>query len=114
MEKSICKETNKVRYFDKGEAQKILSNIKNNPRYYNSISNKRVNRRAKKRDEKRIYYCTTCKGFHITSQEIILKKTMTALKKERSQISKELFFDENKAKEWKKDSLPFPIDKIKN
>lgn len=114
MEKEKCRTTNKRRYHDRGVALNTLLNIKSTTRNYNHISGKRINRRAGKRTETRVYFCPHCKGYHITSNDHKLYfKTIQKTIDERRRNTNDCYLTKEAGTEWKKDSLPFPIDKIK-
>jgi hypothetical protein len=114
MEKEKCKTTNKRRYHDRGVALKTLLNIKSNIRNYDQISNKRLNRRVGRRSETRVYFCSDCKGYHITSIDYKVNfKTIKKTIDERRRNTNDCYLTKEAGTEWKKDSLPFPIDKIK-
>lgn len=42
-------------------------------RHYDYFSNKRINRRMRKKGQKRVYYCESCEGYHLTSQEYYIE-----------------------------------------
>lgn len=109
-----CQITKKVRYDTIGEAQKILLNLKTTTRFYTNLG-KRVNRRAKKANQVRIYKCPDCAGYHMTSSETkITKKTKLATKEFNKKRLHSVVLNQEQAEDWKKDSLPFPINEIKN
>lgn len=106
-----CRATGKVRFHDPGAAKEAIMRIKTTDRFYDRIQGKRINRRAGKPGQCRYYHCKECHGWHLTSME--QTKSFRKHKKERKLEIKDLFPDQEQILEWKKDSLPFPTDKLK-
>lgn len=46
-------------------------------RHWDSVTLQRRNRRAKKKEQKRAYYCEGCEGYHLTSQEHYVEEFKT-------------------------------------
>jgi hypothetical protein len=106
-----CKTTGKVRLADPGEAKEAIVTIKSTGRFYDHIQRKRINRRAGKPGQCRAYYCEHCHGWHLTSNE--KTKSLKKTKKDRKTELKNFLLNKEEIAEWKKDSLPFPEQKIK-
>jgi len=102
---SKCRATGKTRYYDLGAAKQALLNIKTCTRFFDHIQGKRQNRRAGKPAQCRIYYCSHCQGWHLTS---LVKKSLRKDIKQLKQLTANLLYDEQQAAEWKKDGVPFP------
>jgi hypothetical protein len=98
-----CDATGKRRYPTPGDAKKtLLSKLAHN-KYKN-----RSKKAAGKSSMKRYYYCSHCKGFHLTSADYINKNKFKKMHQEFKQKSKGLIVSQEEALLWKKDSLPFP------
>lgn len=65
-----CEITDKKMFASIGEAKGVLLKPGNAPHY----DGKRVKRRMKKRNEKRAYFCTHCRHWHLTSKEFYKKE----------------------------------------
>ena len=61
-----CETTGKVRFETKGEAIQKIHMTKD---IYRRSTGQRCNRLRRKRREKRVYYCSLCGGWHLTSRE---------------------------------------------
>lgn len=105
-----CRATGKSRFPDPGSAKEAISRIKNTQRFYDHIQGKRVNRRAGKKAQCRYYYCKHCHGWHLTSKE--KSTSLRKFKEERKIQLKDVVITTEQAAEWKKDSIPFPTEKL--
>lgn len=105
-----CRATGKTRFPDPGAAKEAMIRIKATGRFFDTIQQKRINRRAGKPDQCRYYYCAQCHGWHLTSNEN--QKSYKKQKKERQLETRDLILNSQEAEEWKKDSLPFPELKL--
>lgn len=106
---SKCHVTGKTSFPNSSKAREIMLNFKHRMNVFNPVNNKRVKRRIGKPDQCRSYYCSACKGYHITSQKLPInmdkkRKEMKELNKTRMKYIK----GDEELKDWKSDSLPFP------
>lgn len=100
-----CNTTGKTIFLTKGDAKTSMLNIKSHNQHRGSYNRKR------KAEMKRVYYCQSCKGYHLTSFEVY--NSRKANKTINHKMEKMKFFDGFDVEKWKSDSLPFPEDKIK-
>ena len=106
---SKCTATGKTRFFDLGNANIAIQKLKSKKTAYNDITKKRIKRRSGKASQCRSYYCSHCKGWHLTSN--VAKLSIKGIEKRfHDRIGKPslLILTVNQAKDWKADSLPFP------
>lgn len=106
---SKCMATGKTRYPTGGDAKNAMQKIKAKKTVYNSITLKRIKRRNGKASQCRFYYCSHCKGYHLTSSEAAL--TTKGIEKrfyDKIKSHPVLILTEDQAKDWKADGLPFP------
>lgn len=107
---SKCTATGKTRYPTPGDAKTAMQKLKAKKTTYNSITKKRMKRRAGKPDQCRYYRCPHCKGFHLTSSEAALTNKSIEKRfydKIKSQPDT-LILTAKQAENWKANSLPFP------
>jgi hypothetical protein len=106
---SKCIATGKTRFTDPGQAKTAIQKLKAKKTAYNSITLKRIKRRNGKIEQCRYYYCSHCKGWHLTSNDAKLN-TKGIEKRFYDRISKQanLILTQDQAGDWKADSLPFP------
>jgi hypothetical protein len=106
---SKCSATGKTRFTDSGNAKIAMQKLKSKKTAYNSVTQKRIKRRSGKPDQCRSYYCSHCKGWHLTSS-IAKLSTKGIEKRFHDRIGKPslLILTVHQAKDWKADSLPFP------
>ena len=109
-----CPATGKTRFATPGHAKAAIQKIKftSSHRRVNYVAQKRINRNAGKPDQCRYYYCNHCCGYHLTSS--VKKSYKKFIKDTSSKNYQNLVITPEKAEEWKKDSLPFPTDKLNN
>lgn len=67
MKRDKCNLTGKSIFETMSDAKYTMSHL--SVRYWDPVTHNRRNRRMKKKQQKRIYYCEGCKGYHLTSQE---------------------------------------------
>lgn len=92
-----CLSTGKVVFKTSGEAKNRLLSLKShNKCKFKSGSNK-------KPDVVRSYYCTYCRGFHLTSLDESYKRRKPTDK----YINKMKFLNSIDIEKWRKDSIPF-------
>lgn len=106
---SKCTATGKTRYYDSAAAKQAMSKLKAKRHTYDPITRKRIKHRHGKTEQCRYYYCTSCKGYHLT--KIPAQVTVKKLKKYRKEHAKNnegLVLTSHEALDWKADSLPFP------
>lgn len=109
MEHKKCSVAGKIRFATPGDAKESLEKLKGTGRFFNWLSNKRVNRRQKKISQCRYYYCKDCNGFHLTSSVTpYTKGSLKDIKTDWKKKSKGLIVRPNEVEDWKADSLPFP------
>lgn len=103
MKKEKCSSNGKTIFLTQMDANNAISSIKS----HNSLSGKHFtnNKRSTgKSKQKRSYYCTYCKGFHITSIADI--NLVDKKKYERNENAKE-YLNSINITAWKLDSIPF-------
>lgn len=104
-----CPVSAKTRFPDPGAAKEALIKIKSQQRIHDHVTGKRKNRGMKKPQIERFYYCTHCRGYHLTKAEAPLKqKKREKLFNQRLKDITEFVKDSDEAAAWKADSLPFP------
>lgn len=106
---SKCSASGKTRYTDPSAAKIAIQKIKAKRYYYDGISKKKIKHRIGKAQQCRYYYCSFCKGFHLT--KIPTQVTIKSIENqsfERDKYSKGLVITSEEAQDWKADSLPFP------
>lgn len=102
-----CPVTGKSSYRSLTEGREAIIRIKSAPRYYNN--GKRVNRRAGKPAQSRVYYCEHCRYYHMTRWDLTPKvRANIKSTKEYKKQKQACLLTPAQALEWKKDSLPFP------
>ena len=106
---SKCTATGKTRFYDSAAAKQAISKIKAKRHSYDPITRKRIKHRNGTTEQCRYYYCTICKGFHITKVPAqVTVKTIETFRKEKSKKNTGLVLEPHEALDWKADSLPFP------
>ena len=75
---SKCSATGKVRFENKKDAEAKIHKTKTLTSYK---SGQRLNRLRRKRKEKRCYWCEHCDGWHLTSQDYSVVKSIREQKK---------------------------------
>lgn len=109
---SKCFATGKTRYPTPGDAKTAMNKLKAKLSVYDPLLKKRVKRRIGKPQLCRFYYCSHCKGWHLTSKEA--KLTNKSIEKKFLDLvgkQSNLIRTQDQAGDWKADSLPFPETK---
>jgi hypothetical protein len=114
MKRNKCPSTGKTRYKTNSIARQAIITIKS----HNSYNNKffRNNKRSTgKSNQKRVYFCTYCKGYHLTSIELYSWKSKGP---NDAAIQRYKYLNSIDVEAWKADSIPFeqghiPPPKIK-
>ena len=102
-----CKTTGKTKYRNSCSANEALLKLKASVSYLKN--GRRVKHRKRKVSQTRVYFCTSCKSFHLTS----IKNFNQHLKKINEKKEEEKnFFSSFNLNKWKENSLPFPIEKL--
>ena len=81
---TICKQTGKRRYVTQGEAKLSMRAFRT--KFSKWLGGTRSKRRRTKPRQKRIYFCSFCKGYHLTSQEMRFSKVMAEYRKIRERL----------------------------
>lgn len=99
MKRNKCPATGKTIFENQQVANEAIIKIKN----HNKINfiNKRRNGKS---NQKRSYFCSYCKGFHLTSLE---KFEIKKRKPNDKEINKIKFLNSFDVMKWKENSLPF-------
>lgn len=79
MKRSKCNLTGKTIYATLSEAKASMFGF--GFRHVDPITNQRINRRVKKKEQKRVYYCDGCQGYHLTSQDFYTEEKRYNFKK---------------------------------
>jgi hypothetical protein len=64
--KALCPDSGKIIFESKGDARCALVFIKQSAKH-KGIDGRRIKHRCHKVRQRRIYYCSFCKGYHLTS-----------------------------------------------
>ena len=72
MKPDKCSLTGKTIYLTMSDARTSMYGF--SVRHWDPVTHKRRNRRVKKKEQKRVYYCEGCRGYHLTSQEYYKEK----------------------------------------
>ena len=64
--KILCPDSGKIFFKSRQEAGSALATIKHSVKY-RGIDGRRIKHRSHKVRQKRIYYCSFCRGYHLTS-----------------------------------------------
>lgn len=76
-----CEATGKSIYTTEGEAKRVMNDLKHG--FHIWLGHTRKKRRHRKPKQKRVYFCSHCQGYHLTSWEIKPHKTRIETKMER-------------------------------
>lgn len=81
-----CDATGKSIYTTEGEAKRVMNELKRG--FHKWLGHTRKKRRHKKPRQKRVYFCSHCQGFHLTSWETWPHNTRLETKNIETKIKK--------------------------